>query len=88
MTMLWHLILWTLSLVSSSWTQVPVLDEEAAIAYLEEYDKLAADINYQYGESVWKYQTNITDATLANMHDNDTAISSGSELYWMYIAYS
>ncbi|KAK3605972.1 hypothetical protein CHS0354_019650 [Potamilus streckersoni] len=67
MSMWSHLILGTLLLVSTSWSQPLVLDEAAAITYLEEYDRLAADMSYQYAEAAWKYETNITEETLANM---------------------
>ncbi|KAL3836683.1 hypothetical protein ACJMK2_022105 [Sinanodonta woodiana] len=62
-------ILRTLLLVGTTWRQTLVSEEAAAIAYLEEYDKLTADIHYQYTKAGWIYETNITDETLANMTD-------------------
>ncbi|KAL3836682.1 hypothetical protein ACJMK2_022104 [Sinanodonta woodiana] len=69
MAMFSQLFVWTLLLVSSSWSQTSISDEAAATAYLEDYDKLAADILYQNAESAWKYETNVTDETAANMTD-------------------
>ncbi|KAL3837175.1 hypothetical protein ACJMK2_022550 [Sinanodonta woodiana] len=67
MAMWIHLTLMMLILVSASLSQTVNLEE--VNAYLDEYDKLAADLYYHSSEASWNYYTNITDDTLNNMTD-------------------